>query len=139
MIVRTITHSVILALLNLFAIVVGFATFKSVGGSNQIGIQAPIAFVISVVVFAIWAALVNARVPTRLRLRGWRDGGWVLVLASVVAAVVFVPVHYVTAGYLTAFSNILALWAFQIPTNAVAIAIGVTISGGKARRLNTTT
>lgn len=135
MLVRTIVHSIVLALLNLFAIMVGFATFKSVGGSSQIGVQAPIAFVISIVVFAIWAGLVSARGPARLGLRGWRDGGWVVVLASAVAAMVFVPVHYVTAGYLTAFSNILALWAFQIPTNAVAIAIGVTMSGANARGL----
>lgn len=134
MLARRIVHSVVLALLNLFAVVVGFATFKSIGGSNQIGIQAPIAFVISVVVFVIWTGLVNTRGPVRLGLRGWRDGGWILGLASIVAAVVFVPVHYATAGYLTAFSNILALWAFQIPTNAVAVAIGVTI-GANARGL----
>jgi len=133
MLVRTIVHSIILALLNLFAIVVGFATFKSVGGSNQVGVQAPVAFVISVVGFVVWTGLMNTRGPVRLALRGWRDGGWILILASVVAALVFVPAHYATAGYLTAFSNILALWAFQIPTNAVAIAIGVTAFGARRR------
>lgn len=43
-----------------------------------------------------------------------------VAVALLCAPVVFIPMHYVTQGYLTAASNIVAIWIFQAPVNIVA-------------------
>jgi len=47
----------------------------------------------------------------------------VFLLAFVCAAVVFVPMHYVSEGYVTAAGNVAALWAFQLVANSIALLV----------------
>ena len=127
MLPRTALHSAILALLNLASIWVGFVAFQLLGAENQLAVQSPIAFTLTVGLFLGWMRLVSSRGWSRLRVRGWGDAGWIFGLALVWAAVVFVPLHLLTQGYLTAFGNVLAVWAFQVAANTVAVGCAVTL------------
>jgi len=120
---RVILHGAILAIVNLFSIWLGFIAHALIAEANQLIVQVPVAIVVSVVVFVLWGKLVDNRGPKRISVRGFRDGVWIYCLALVWAPLIFVPLHFVTAGYLTAFSNILAMWVFQLITNLVAIDI----------------
>ena len=116
-----IVHAGALAIANLSGLWFGFVAFVLIGTTNQIGIQLPVAVVVSLAAFVIWVKLVNAFGPPRFRYFSRSDGPWVYCLAPVLAAVVFVPLHFATTGYLTAFSNVLALWGFQFVSNMFVV------------------
>jgi cytochrome bd-type quinol oxidase subunit 2 len=120
---RVVLHSAILALANLCSIWFGFLAFALSSVQNQLGVQLPVAFLVSVLMFGAWVKVVESRGPAGSRIRSRRDWIWIYVLAPVCAALVFVPLHYVVEGYLTAFSNLTALWAFQLVVNVAVVAI----------------
>jgi hypothetical protein len=114
-------HGFILALINLGSILVGFAVYHLAGSRNQIAIQVPVAVLCTIIAFCLWVRMTSR---TRLRWRGGvRPGLAVFFLALIGAAVVFVPLHYATQGYVTAWSNVTALWAFQVPANLLALLV----------------
>ena len=117
-------HSFVLALANLAAIIAGFAAYRLLGAADQIAVQVPVAAVSTVAVFAAWLSLSTRVAPGILGVGGARDGFWIYGLAPVWAAAVFVPVHFVTQGYLTSFGNVASLWVFQLAVNAAAVPIG---------------
>ena len=43
------------------------------------------------------------------------------LMAFFAFGLLFVPLHYVTQGYLTGVENILVSWAFMAPVNAAAL------------------
>jgi len=59
-------------------------------------------------------------------------GGGQLAVQAPVAIVLTVPLHYVTQGYPTAFSNLTALWSFQVFANLIAVTVGVQFRQGEA-------
>lgn len=124
---RTLVHAAVLATANLFGIWLGFLAFALSSTANQILVQVPVAVVVTVALFAAWIRLLGARGSARLRIDGARNWAWVYGLAPICAAVVFVPLHQITQGYWTAFSNLLALWTFQLVANGFAVAIAAAI------------
>ncbi|MDH4338394.1 MAG: hypothetical protein OEX18_14065 [Candidatus Krumholzibacteria bacterium] len=117
-----VIHGFVLALINLASILVGFAVFTLSGSGHQVAVQVPVALLGTVAGFAAWLWLVR-----RSRL-GWdrtrlRQRAAVFVLAFLGAAVVFIPLHFFTQGYVTAWSNVTALWAFQAPANLLAMLV----------------
>jgi hypothetical protein len=61
------------------------------------------------------------------RLKVEYDFILVFLLAFPCTAIVFVPVHFLVTGYLTGIGNIAAIGAYQIPMNALALAISAAI------------
>ena len=56
-----------------------------------------------------------------LELLGKQEFIYIYFAALIWAPVIYIPLHYVTQGYLTSFSNIIALWIFQLPVNLISI------------------
>lgn len=130
---RLIVHGLVLALANLVGLYLGMIALGAFGRGDQLTTQLPVAIVASVLGFGLWVWIVNRATSARLRYRGREDGGWTYVIALPLAAIIFVPLHFVTQGYLTSLSNILALWMFQLGTNAIAVGVAalVTPPGGR--------
>lgn len=126
---RLLLHSLVLAIVNLCGIWLGFVVYSLVRGPGQIAVQLPIAFIVTVGAFVAWIMIVAARGPRRLRFGGGSEARWIFGLSLPWAAVVFVPLHYLTQGYLTAFSNVAALWLFQAAANLVAVVAAVAVAG----------
>ena len=118
-------HSAVLALINIAAVLAGFAAYHLLKPADQITIQVPVAAALSVAAFSGWLAVSCRVAPGKLRVSGSRDALWIYALALVWAPVIFVPLHFFTQGYVTAFSNVLALWAFQLIVNAIAVPLGM--------------
>ena len=113
-------HSIKLAFINLAGIFAGFAVYHLSGVQNQIVVQVPVAVLFTGVGFLTWLWM------TRRTRISWaradaRRHVLVFAIALAWAAVVFVPLHYFTQGYVTAWSNITAMWAFQMPANLIAL------------------
>jgi hypothetical protein len=126
-------HAAVLALVNLAGLLLGFLAFGATGQGNQAAVQILIGITASPIGFGLWVWAINKGAPRRFRYRSREDGGWTYLLALPWAAVIFVPLHYLTQGYLTSVSNILALWMFQLVTNAVVIGV-VALVASLARR-----
>lgn len=114
-------HGLALALVNLASVVAGFVAFRASGSGRQMAVQIPVALAVSVIAFVIWVWL------TRRYSFGWRRQDWrsrlgVFGLAMLWAALIYAPLHLLTQGYVTALSNVVALWAFQVPANCAALA-----------------
>lgn len=120
-----VLHSAVLGLINVAAILGGFAAYHLLKPADQIMVQVPVAAALSVAAFSGWLGVSCRVAPQKLQVRGSRDALWIYALALVWAAVVFVPVHFITQGYVTAFSNLVALWGFQLIVNAVAVPLGM--------------
>ena len=120
---RPILHGFALAAVTCGAIVVGFAIYRATGLSNQIAIQVLAAGLVCVFGFALWAYLVHRLSRGRASLADMRELGGAYLAAFVWTPVLFVPLHYVTQGYLTRFGNILATWLFQLPFNLLALMV----------------
>ena len=131
---RHVVHASVLVLANFAGLLGGFIAFWLASTTNQLAVQLPIAVLVTLAAFLLWVRLVDDRWRARLRLRGLRDGVWTYGLAPVIAAIVFVPLHYVLEGYVTAFSNLLALWTFQLVVNALVIVLAVRMTGGQPAR-----
>jgi hypothetical protein len=131
---RTILHAAVLAAANLIGIWLGFLVYAVSETANQLLVQVPVAVQATVAVFAAWVRLLSARGSVRLPIRGTGDGAWIYGLAPLWAAVVFVPLHQVTQGYWTAFSNVLVLWSFQLIANGIAVAVALAIAAAMAAR-----
>jgi hypothetical protein len=113
-------HSVKLAFINLAGIFAGFAVYHLTGLQNQIAVQVPVAVLFTVIGFVTWLWMTR-RTRVSWTRAGARQHVLVFALALVWSAVVFVPLHYFTQGYVTAWSNITAMWAFQMPANLIAL------------------
>ncbi len=89
---------------------------------NQILVQVPAALFFCLLAFIVWSWLVKLFLD-RLVLRQRSEYLLVYVGALLWGVVIFVPLHYVTQGYLTSLANVLGLWAFQIPANLAVLAL----------------
>jgi hypothetical protein len=130
---RVCLHSLVLTGVNLGCIIAGFGVYYLLRPVNQIAVQAPLAAGLTIVVFATWSLLVRWLPVGGLSLHGRAEWFWTYLLALLWTPLIFVPLHFVTQGYLTSFSNIIATWLFQLPTNALALLI----AGGMREKLFT--
>ena len=119
---RVALHSLVLVLADIGGIAIGaLAAFHILGVPNQVWLQLPLAVVLTPAGFCGWILL--------LRVLGWKpllpagakelQACWVASL--VWAPLVFVPLHYLTQGYLTSLGNLVALAMYQLPINALAL------------------
>jgi len=120
---RAILHGFALAVVTLVAMMAGFAVYSMVGLRNQVAVQVLTAGVLCVVAFAVWGFVVHRLSRGRLSIADLKELGVAYVAALLWAPVLFVPVHYVTQGYLTSFGNILSTWLFQVPFNLLALMV----------------
>jgi hypothetical protein len=131
---RPVIHGGALATINLGASLVGFAAYKTLGVGHQLLVQIAVAVPASVAAFALWYHLAHRVTSGRVALGdlGTYVGSYALAFAWF--AVIFVPLHYVTQGYLTTFANIYNMWLFQTPTNVTALALTALAARRAARR-----
>jgi hypothetical protein len=118
---RPLFHGLALAAFNIGASLVGFAAYKISGVGHQLLVQVSVAVLITVVAFALWYYLTLRVTYGRLALGNVGAYVGTYVLAFVWLPVIFVPLHFVTQGYLTSFANIYNMWLFQAPTNALTL------------------
>ena len=108
----------VLAGINLGAILIAFAVWKMSGLHGlQIWVQAPLAAIFTVLGWAIWQRIILRNFKPDAPANTLKDQLTILVAASLFAALIFYGLHYASQGYLAKFSNVLAIWLFQLPTN----------------------
>ena len=122
-------HSLVLAALNIGCIVAGFSVYHLLRPANQLAVQVPVAVISCVAGFVLWTVVLWHLAGDNLSLRGKAEFAWTFVLALLWSLVLFVPLHFVTQGYLTSAGNVLGIWLFQAPTNAVAIVAARAVTG----------
>jgi membrane protease YdiL (CAAX protease family) len=131
---KVILHSFILAIVNVASIVFGFGVYHYFIQYNQLAIQVPIAVVFSVIIFTSWIVILKYKNITKLFPQGWLEFLLILIFSFAWLPVIFVPLHYITQGYLTSFGNIYMMWLFQIPANIVIILIAFLIMSQESKK-----
>ncbi len=120
--IRIALHSFVLAVADLAGIAGGaLAAFRILGTPNQIWFQLPIAVILSVGCFWAWMPSFRLLRLGRLRPVGAKELGACFAASLLWAPLVFVPLHYLTQGYLTSIGNLVGLAIYQLPVNAVAL------------------
>lgn len=130
---RPVIHGLALATINIGASLVGFAAYKVLGVGHQLLVQVAVAVLVTVVAFVLWYYVVRRVRSGIAALGGLGAYVWTYGLAFAWFPALFVPLHYVTQGYLTSFANIYNMWLFQAPTNALALAAAA-LAGRRASR-----
>jgi hypothetical protein len=132
---RVAVHSLALAGANLASILAAYGVYNyAFRPGNQILIQAPLAAAFSIAAF-VGPAWLLRRQRWAWAIVAWQGAGEAMLsylLAFAWVAALFVPLHFATQGYLTAASNVLAIWAFQAPVNAAAVALAWRVGRGPA-------
>ena len=111
----------LLYLINFAAVLMGFVAYQLVGG-NQLPIQILVATAASVSGYVLLYYVLKKISPKTLVTKPI-DLIWIFVIALIWNPVIFIPLHYVTQGYLTEPGNILGMMLFQIPTNSIVLFI----------------
>ncbi len=120
---RIIAHGLVLATVTVGSIAIGFAVYKLLGLLDQIAVQVLVAGVVCVVAFALWAFAADRLSGGRFSIVDLKELGITYASALAWTPLVFVPLHFVTQGYLTSFGNILSIWLFQLPFNLLALMV----------------
>ena len=120
---RAVIHGLALAVITMVAMSVGFAVYKAVGLEEQVAVQVLAAGLVCVTAFALWGFVVHRLSRGRLSIVDLKELGLAYAAAFLWLPVLFVPLHFVTQGYLTSFGNILATWLFQLPFNLLALMV----------------
>lgn len=127
LVLRLALHSLALAAANLASILAVYAVYYvALRPAPQLVIQAPLAAGLSIAAFVGWYWLVEQTCWGRAQT-AWRDAGEVALsylLAFAWSLMLLASLHFATRGYLTSAGNVLAIWAFQVPTNFVAVWLG---------------
>jgi hypothetical protein len=115
-----VLHGFALAMINIAAILFGFAVYSVVRPVNQLSIQIPVAVLASIMASLAWGWVSSLIEEGRFSLAAAQPV-WVFLAALIWLPLIFVPLHLVTQGYLTSFGNIWVSWVFQMPVNALAL------------------
>ncbi len=129
-----ILHSFILAVINIVSVVFGFGIYHFLMEYNQLLVQIPIAVVFSVIVFTTWIVIIKYKNISKLFPEGWLRFLLIFLLSLAWSPLIFMPLHYITQGYLTSFGNIYMNWIFQMPTNMIIVLIAYFIIFPKSRK-----
>lgn len=118
---KYIFYGLLLSLINLISIILGFVFYYLFKTPNQIEIQLPTAVLLSCLFFTMSVFLlikskkeISMSVFSVIRI---------YLFSMIWTPVVFVPLHYMTQGYLTSMENILYTWFFQAVTNILVLAM----------------
>lgn len=118
---KYIFYGLLLSLINLISIILGFVFYYLFKTPNQIEIQLPIAVLLSCLFFTMSVFLL---IKSKKEISMSAFSVIRIYLFSMLwTPVVFVPLHYVTQGYLTSMENILYTWFFQAATNILVLAM----------------
>lgn len=128
-ILRIGIHGFALALANIASIIAGFGVYYLLKPVNQIAVQAPVAAMLSLVAFAVWSITFRQPLFSRFALQGKTEWAGAYFAAFLWSALIFVPLHYSTQGYLTSLGNIVATWLFQCPVNLLAVLAAYRLTG----------
>ncbi len=120
---RVILHSFILSMVNIISILFGFGVYHFFMDYNQLSIQVPVGAVFSIIVFISWVIILKYKGVSWLLLESRLEPLLILLLSLAWLPVIFIPLHYLTQGYLTTFGNIYVHWIFQIPVNLIIVII----------------
>jgi hypothetical protein len=123
-VLRICLNSFVLAVGCLVSILVGFGFFhmlRAVWPVDQILVQAPVAVIVLIMGFTAWYLVISRPALQHLRLVGWGEFTAVFLLSLVWTPLIFLPLHYLTQGYLSTIDNILAIFYFQVPANFIAL------------------
>jgi len=128
---ETILHGFILAAINIVGIVFGFGVYHFLIRYNQLLMQVPVAAVFSIIVFTTWIVILKYKNVTRLLPEGKLEFLLIFLFSMAWLPIIFVPLHYITQGYITSFGNVYVNWLFQIPVNILIVLIAYLIISGK--------
>lgn len=123
-------HSLVLAFGCLISILVGFGIYHLLRVNwpvDQLVIQVPIAVVALLLGYASWYQVISRPGLCHLRMASWGEIVAVYLLSLAITPLIFLPLHYLTQGYLSSIDNILAILYFQIPTHLIAILTAVSL------------
>ena len=115
--IRLFAVAVIIAVINLASIVAGFWAYRLLDGPGQLIVQIPVAMATGI----CGVMLFCAGPARRLGLEPGPDYILVILLAFPAAALIFTCIHFLVAGYLTSFGNILGAWSLQFAENTLAL------------------
>ena len=118
-------HSLVLTLTNMGAILMAFGIYQVIllfTPVNQRAVQTPLAIVLNVLIFLGWIWFID-RFFRNYRLNKSSDYYLVYFTAGVWNPIIFIPLHYLTQGYMTSFANIIVLWMYQVLVNVPVLAI----------------
>jgi len=116
-----VLHGLVLAIVNLSSILMGYVVYFFLKDFKQISVQVPFAFILSIMVFLLWSALIRHLRPEKAIPRNFISYILILVASFIWIPVIFYPLHYFTQHYLSSIKNILWVWVFQLPTNTIII------------------
>jgi len=116
---RILTHS--LALTGCAFVAVWLGAWLRHWAHNNYAVAVIVAPPVTVALFTIWMLLVKKLRRRRAPTGNSSEYVWIYVYSLLWGPLIFVPLHYVTQGYLTSAGNIAALFLFQAPINVLAL------------------
>ena len=122
-IIWIIIHGLVLAVVNLSSILIGYIVYYFSGDFEQILIQAPVAFLSSILIFLLWVIIIKRIKPDNSIPLGIISYVLIFILSLAWVPVIFYPLHFFTQHYVSSINNILWVWVFQLPTNIIIIVI----------------
>ncbi|MFQ5604736.1 MAG: hypothetical protein ACE5HS_15810 [bacterium] len=126
--IRMILYGFFMAVLNIFSILVGYGFYYVIKPANQIAFQAPVAAILNIAGYVLWCVLAFQLPVGRVNLETNQEIVSVYLLAFVWIPIIFIPLHFMTQGYLTSAGNITGIWLYQLPTNLIALTVGTRIA-----------
>ena len=120
---RVIFQGFGLTLANITAILFAFGLYQIVllfRPVNQRALQTPLAILINIIIFLLWTWLVR-RYIKRYSLQKRSEYYLTYFAAGMWNPIIFIPLHYLTQGYLTSFANIIILWIYQVLVNLLVL------------------
>lgn len=118
---KNLFYGFLLSLINLMSIILGYGFYHLFKTSNQIVVQLPIAIFLSFLFFLIYVFLLIKN-KKDINMSTFRVT--IIYLFSMLwTPIIFVPIHFITQGYITSMENILYTWAFQAVTNILVLAM----------------
>ena len=122
---RIVFHALVVVIVNLVCILLGFGLWSGLRAAiaplPQIPVQAAVGAALSILVSFLWMVWFPRLRWPAMQPRGAREYAGLLLASLLWTPVLFYPLHYLTQGYVAQFSNVLSIWAFQLPVNALAL------------------
>ncbi|NJN93459.1 MAG: hypothetical protein HC875_04885 [Anaerolineales bacterium] len=126
-----------LTVINIAAILSGYAVYYALRPVNQLLIQIPVALGTSVAAL-VALLLVIKHIPLRKLSRSATGQGqlmkllpdsagdyaWIFVGAMLWVPLIFLPLHFTTQGYVSSAGNIVGIWLFQLAANGIGLPVG---------------
>jgi hypothetical protein len=131
-ILRIGLHGIVLAVGSLASILVGFGFYhllRRMWPIDQLLIQVPVAVLTLILGFTAWYLLICRTPLQRFRIVGWGEFIAIYILSLAVTPLIFLPLHYLTQGYISSADNNLSILYFQIPTNFITLLTAIYLIG----------